>query len=107
MGSGDLQGGSGRRRSVALPTPAPCSHNPDKMLIQILGPGCSRCRAVAENARCAIADLGIDAKIEEVEDIQEIMRAGVLATPAVVVDGAVKGWGRVFSTDDLKGMIGG
>lgn len=77
------------------------------MLIQILGPGCARCRAVAENARRAVAELGADAQVEEVEDVEVIMRMGVLMTPAVVIDGKVKGSGRLFSTEEVKGMVEG
>jgi small redox-active disulfide protein 2 len=75
------------------------------MLIQILGPGCARCRAVADNARRAVAELGIAAEVQPVEDIEAIMRFGVLTAPAVVVDGMVKGSGRLFSPNEIKGMV--
>jgi small redox-active disulfide protein 2 len=75
------------------------------MLIQVFGPGCARCRTVAENARRAVEELGKDAQIEQIEDVETIMRAGVLMTPAVMIDGKLVGSGHLLSLEALKEII--
>jgi len=73
--------------------------------IQILGTGCPKCKKLAENAEAAAKELGIEFEIEKVTDINEIMKFGVMMTPALVVDGDVKVVGKVSSTDEIKGML--
>jgi small redox-active disulfide protein 2 len=72
------------------------------MDIKILGMGCPKCRKVYANAQRAIAELGIDVKLEKVDDIDEILRYGVMITPAVVIDGRVRASGRIPSKEELK-----
>jgi small redox-active disulfide protein 2 len=72
------------------------------MDIKILGMGCPKCRKVYANAQRAIAELGIDVKLEKVDDIDEILRYGVMITPAVVIDGCVRASGRIPSKEELK-----
>lgn len=72
------------------------------MELKVLGTGCPRCRKVYANAKQAIADLGIDVKLEKVEDIDEIISFGVLMTPAVVINGRVRASGRIPSTAEIK-----
>ena len=73
--------------------------------IQILGTGCSKCKALTANAEAAVKALGIEATIEKVEKIQEIMKFAVMTTPALVVDGQVKSAGKVLSPDDIKRFL--
>jgi small redox-active disulfide protein 2 len=73
--------------------------------IQILGTGCPKCRKLYEAARQAVKDLGIEAEVTKVEDINEIMKFGIMMTPALVVDGEVKVVGRIPKQDELKTMI--
>ncbi len=73
--------------------------------IQILGTGCPKCNKLAENAEAAVKDLGVEYDIEKVTNINEIMKFGVMMTPALVVDGDVKVVGKVPSTDEIKGML--
>jgi small redox-active disulfide protein 2 len=73
--------------------------------IQILGTGCPKCKKLAENAEIAAKDLGIEYEIEKVTDIKEIMKFGVMITPAIAVDGKVKIAGKVASSDDIKAML--
>jgi len=73
--------------------------------IQILGTGCSKCVKLAEAAENAAKAAGIEYHVEKVTDIQKIISFGVMATPALVVDGEVKASGRVPSIDELKGML--
>ncbi|HEX2986854.1 MAG TPA: thioredoxin family protein [Chloroflexota bacterium] len=75
------------------------------MKIQILGTGCAKCKALTENAKKAVELAGVDAEIEKVEDIREIMKFNVLMTPGLVIDGEVKSAGKVLSPDDIKKLI--
>ena len=70
--------------------------------IQILGTGCAKCKKLAENAETAAKELGIEYELVKVTDINEIMKFGVMMTPALAVDGDVKWAGKVLSTDDIK-----
>jgi small redox-active disulfide protein 2 len=73
-----------------------------KMVIKILGTGCAKCKKLAANAQQAVNEMGIEATIEKVEKIEEIMEYGVMKTPALVVDEQVKVMGRVPSPEDIK-----
>jgi small redox-active disulfide protein 2 len=73
--------------------------------LQILGTGCPKCKKLAEVTEEAARSLGIEYEIEKVSDIQEIMKFGVMMTPALAVDGIVKVAGKVPSTDEIKKMI--
>ena len=73
--------------------------------IQILGTGCAKCKTLAANAEAAVKALGIEAQIEKVEKITDIMKFGVMTTPALVVDGTVKSAGKVLSADDIKKFL--
>jgi len=73
--------------------------------IQILGTGCPRCKTLTANAEAAVKALGIEAQIEKVEKITDIMKFGVIMTPALVVDGQVKSAGKVLSPDDIKTFL--
>ena len=73
--------------------------------IQILGTGCPRCKTLTANAETAIKALGIEATVEKVEKITDIMAFGVMTTPALVVDGKVKSAGKVLSADDVKKLL--
>jgi small redox-active disulfide protein 2 len=77
----------------------------ETMRIQILGTGCAKCKALQANAEAAVQALGLDAEVEKVEDIQEIVRFGVMMTPALAVDGKVKVVGKVASTDEIKKLL--
>ncbi len=72
------------------------------MIIKILGSGCKNCKKLEESAQQAVKELGIEATIEKVESLQEIMGYGVMKTPALVVDEEVKSSGRVLSAEDVK-----
>lgn len=74
-------------------------------LIQILGTGCPKCKQLYANTEEAVKSSGIEAKIEKVEKIQEIMKFNVMITPALVVDGVVKSAGKVLSKDEILKII--
>ncbi len=75
------------------------------MKIQVLGTGCAKCKQLTANAQRAIAELGVQATVEKVEDLRAIMRFGVMTTPALVVDGQVKVAGRVLSPQEVKLLL--
>ncbi len=72
------------------------------MIIKILGSGCPNCKRLEANTKKALKELSLDAEIEKVVDIQEIMAYGVMSTPALVIDEQVKSTGKVLSAKELK-----
>jgi len=73
--------------------------------LQILGTGCAKCIKLTANAEEAARKAGIDYEIEKVTDINEIMKFGVMMTPALVVDGKVKLVGKVLPPAELENLI--
>jgi small redox-active disulfide protein 2 len=73
--------------------------------IQILGTGCPKCKKLMENAELAAKSLGIEYSLEKVTEINEIMKFGVMMTPALAIDGQVKAVGKVISPDEIKKML--
>jgi len=76
------------------------------MQIRVFGPGCYRCEALAENARLAVAKLEIDATVEEVHDLLQMVALGIITTPTLVVDGRVVMSGEVPSVEELQEIFG-
>jgi len=79
----------------------------ETLKIAILGTGCPKCRQTAEVVRRAVEQAGIDATIHKVEDIQEIMKFRVMATPAVAIDGQVRISGKVPTVDEVRTLLSG
>lgn len=77
----------------------------ETMKIEILGPGCANCRALAESARSVAEGLGLEFELIKVTDYGEIASRGVMATPALVVNGEVKLSGRVPTADELAELL--
>ena len=75
------------------------------MRIEILGPGCAKCEALAASARAAVIKRGIEAEIVKVKDIREIAARGVMMTPALVIDGQVKSSGKLLSPKEIENML--
>jgi small redox-active disulfide protein 2 len=75
------------------------------VIIQVLGTGCTRCKTLLENAQKAVQELGVDALVEKVDDIQKIMAYEILMTPGLVIDGVVKAAGRVPNVEDIKTLV--
>ncbi len=73
--------------------------------IQILGTGCPKCEKLAKNAEAAVKELDEEYEIEKVTQIQEIMKFGVMMTPALAIDGQVKSSGKVLSSEEIKQML--
>ena len=75
------------------------------MDIKILGTGCSKCKALEEATRKAVAEMNVDAQITKIEDITEILNYGIMTTPALVIDGKIVRKGRVASVEEIKKII--
>ena len=77
------------------------------MRIQVLGTGCPKCRETVARVRQAVEALGVAAEIEKIEKIQDIMAFGIVATPAVAIDGAVKISGKLPTIEEIKEILRG
>ena len=76
------------------------------MKIEILGTGCTKCKALEEAAKQAVSKIGGFHSVEKVEDIQKIMDYGVVSTPGLVIDGEVKSTGKLLSAEEIIELIG-
>jgi small redox-active disulfide protein 2 len=72
------------------------------MIIKILGTGCSKCKQLEKAVIKAIENLGVDANIEKITSINDIMDYGVMMTPALVIDDKVVSSGKVLSIDEIQ-----
>lgn len=75
------------------------------MEIKVLGAGCENCGNLYDNTVQAVEELGIDATVEKVEDLIEIVKLGVMSAPALMVDGKLLVGGRVPKTKELKKIL--
>jgi len=75
------------------------------MQILVIGPGCSRCKTLAQLTEQAVKELGVTAEISKVTDLKQIMALGVMMTPALAVNGTIKMAGRVPSLEDVKKLL--
>ena len=75
------------------------------MKIKILGTGCPKCKQLEANTKKALEETGKKAEIEKVTDINKIIEAGVMATPALDIDGKIKSTGKVSSVEEIKELL--
>lgn len=75
------------------------------MIIKILGSGCSKCVALTENARTALAKAGKEAEIVKVTDFADIAAYGVMSTPALVIDEKLVSYGKVLKPDEIAPLL--
>ena len=73
--------------------------------IQILGSGCAGCNALEAETKKALARLGMDTAVAHVTDFSQIAAYGVMATPALVVDGEVLSCGRVLKAEEIAALL--
>ncbi len=73
--------------------------------IKILGTGCPKCKQTEANVKEAVSQLGIQANIIKVEDIQEIMAYNVLTTPVLVIDEQIKIKGKVAQVNEIVELL--
>lgn len=72
------------------------------MNIKILGPGCPNCQKLEANTKQALEELKLEAKVEKITEIQDIMSYGIMSTPALVIDDVVLVAGMVPSAEQIK-----
>jgi small redox-active disulfide protein 2 len=70
--------------------------------VKVLGPGCPKCKALDELVRRVVDELKLPVAVEKVSDIGEIVKYGVMFTPALVVDGRVKASGKVPPREEIE-----
>jgi small redox-active disulfide protein 2 len=75
------------------------------MEIKVYGPGCAKCVTVDKLVRDVVSQKSPDISVEKISDIREMMKAGILSTPAVVIDGVLKSSGRVPSKEEIESWI--
>lgn len=75
------------------------------MKIEILGTGCTKCKALEEATKQAVAQSGKFAQIEKVEDVMKIMEYQVMSTPGLVIDGKVVSTGKLLSVNEIVELI--
>ena len=75
------------------------------MIIEVLGPGCSKCKQLEKDVNSALKELGVTAEVSKVQDIQKIMSYKIMSTPALVIDGQVKIAGRLPRKAELISLI--
>lgn len=75
------------------------------MEIKVYGPGCAKCVTVDKLVRDDVSQKSPDISVEKISDIREMMKAGILSTPAVVIDGVLKSSGRVPSKEEIESWI--
>lgn len=75
------------------------------MIIQVLGTGCQKCKTLYDLVNKAVAETGVEALVEKVEDIQKIMSYNIIMTPGLVINGYVKVAGRLPSLDEVKKLL--
>ena len=75
------------------------------MNILVIGPGCAKCKTLAQFTEQAVKELGLTAEINKVTDLKQIMALGVMMTPALAVNGTIKVVGKVPSIPEIKGIL--
>ena len=75
------------------------------MKIEIVGPGCSKCKFLAEQVSLACKEAGIKADVSKTTEIDEIVAKGIFSTPGLIIDGKVKSTGRVPTITEIKKFL--
>jgi small redox-active disulfide protein 2 len=73
--------------------------------IKVLGPGCAKCKNTYNNVLEALKQTGIEANVEKIEDIEEMMKYNILTTPVLMIDGVVKVKGRTADIQEIKQFL--
>jgi small redox-active disulfide protein 2 len=75
------------------------------MLIQVYGPGCANCKRLEETAQKAVVEMNLAAQVLKVQDLNDMVAAGVMRTPALAIDGQVVSQGRLLSVEQVKNLL--
>lgn len=74
-------------------------------IIKVFGPGCPKCKTTYSNVLEAVKQTGIEAAVEKIEDIEEMMKYNVLATPVLMIDNVAKVKGRIADVKEIKELL--
>jgi small redox-active disulfide protein 2 len=75
------------------------------MQLLVIGPGCTRCKTLAQHTEQAAQELGLSYELTKVSNIQQIMELGVMLTPALAINGHIKFAGKVPDVPELKTLL--
>jgi small redox-active disulfide protein 2 len=75
------------------------------MNIKVLGPGCPKCKTTYTNVLEALKQTGVEAQVEKIEDIEEMMKYNVLTTPVLMIDNVARIKGRVADINEIKQLL--
>jgi len=75
------------------------------MQLLVIGPGCARCKLLAQLTEQAVQELGVTAEINKVTDLKQIMALGIMTTPALAVNGTIKIVGKVPGVAEIKSIL--
>jgi len=75
------------------------------MVIKVLGTGCAKCKKLEDLVKEVVQEIGVEAKVEKITDIKEIVKAGVMMIPGLMIDGEVKLSGKLPSKAELTSII--
>lgn len=73
--------------------------------VKVLGPGCPKCKITFHNVEEAVKQLGIEAEVIKIEDIEEMMRYNILSTPVLMIDDVIKVKGRIAEINEIKEFL--
>ena len=71
------------------------------MKIKVLGPGCKKCHALEQEVRAALTEMGYEAEVEKIEDMDKIVDAGIMLTPGLIINDNLKVMGKVPKRKDI------
>jgi small redox-active disulfide protein 2 len=76
------------------------------MLIKVFGPGCKKCEILKQNVEAAISDLGMkNVEVKKISDINEMIEAGIMSSPTLMIDGEIKTEGKLTSIQEIKDLL--
>ena len=75
------------------------------MQLLVIGPGCTKCKTLAQFTEQAVKELGVNAEITKVTELKQIMALGVMMTPALAINGTIKVVGKVPSISEIKTLL--
>lgn len=73
--------------------------------IRVLGPGCPKCKTTYNNVLEALKQIDVEADVEKVEDIEEMMKYNILTTPVLMIDEQIKIKGRVAQVKEIVALL--
>lgn len=79
--------------------------NLDNLDIKILGTGCKKCNELEKNTKQALNNLDIHTNVEHITDLSQIVKYGVMLTPALVINEKVVSTGKVLKTEEIENLI--